>query len=72
MNTEPQINNRLFIDTIVGVLLLIAAFAFALIESRHPQSFHVPYIAIITILGSAALFILYRAMRADRYRLNKS
>lgn len=69
MNAEPEINNRLFRDTMIGVLLLIAAFAFALITGSHPHSFHITYIVIISVLGSSALFILYRAMREDRYRL---
>lgn len=72
MNTEPQINNRMFRDTVIGVLLLIAAFAFAMIESAHPHSFQTTYVLIISALGSMALFVLYKAIRADRYRIDEA
>ena len=69
-DTNPQIDNGLFRDVVIGVLLLISAVVFSFAKYNYLKALQVPYLLAVGALGSAALLLLFKTFRKDKYRLN--
>ena len=69
MNTDNKLNNQVFKDAIVGVLLFIGAFAFSLSNQAQLKTMQAPYIAILAILTTGSLFLLGKSIKKDRIEI---
>ena len=68
MNTDSKLNNKIFKQAIIGVLLFIGAILFSVSNLGMFQTMQVPYLSITAILGTGSLFLLGKSIRDDKYR----
>jgi hypothetical protein len=68
MEKEKQIDNQIFISTLVGVFLLIIAIAAAIISARHMTSNQVLSLLAPVVPGITACYLIYRAVRKNPKR----
>jgi hypothetical protein len=71
MEQNITTDNKLFIYAFTGVLLLIAAMAFALTNFSHIAMFERSSSLIVGILSFSAFSLLFKAIKNDRNRLNQ-
>lgn len=70
--TETKTNNRLFRDTIIGVLLLIAALAGTLISVEYITAVKTLPLSITSLVAGAGFYTLYKTIKSDKERLEQT
>lgn len=71
MDQNMTTNNRLFIDALIGVLLLIAAMAFTMTNFSSIMMMKLSSSLIAGVLSFSSFSLLYKAIKNDRHRLDQ-
>ncbi len=66
MKQNGAINNRVFINALLGSLLFVLAFSFIITNFANIALFHFPYTLVSALLVSSSVSLLYRAIKDDR------
>jgi len=71
MNTEMQPNNRLFIDMLIAVMLIVTTIIYSVyhlfvIHQLQPQDN-----IIISLMAIPGIYLFAKSAKKDKYRLDK-
>lgn len=72
MKPDVTTDNSIFIYTMAGVLLFIAAFGFTLANFSSIAMLRLSYTFIAFILGGSSVALLYKAIKQDKDRLRQA
>lgn len=67
MKPAVNIDNRIFLYALIGVVLLIGAIGFIVANMADAATFRLSY-PLAGVLGIPSLSLLYAAFKKDRYR----
>lgn len=69
MNNEIQIHNNIFRDTVLGVLLIIAAIAMLVLNNSVAGLWHSLFLSLSIAMNAVGAFFLLKAFKKDKIRL---
>jgi len=70
MKSSVNINNKYFMYTIIGVMLLIGALGFALANFASIATLSIMPTLAVGTMGASAVSLLSKAIKADKHRLH--